>query len=219
MKHTNRILITLTSALLFSTLFITFSESQADAQYYQARPHYRPHARVVAVYPKGLYFGGGLIGTRILDQSGGDEVLDSGAGLTLYTGLRVNKTLALEAGWIGTLHNPENVQTNFGEDTDYLVLNAFTADAKIYLGAQTGQLEPFIQGGVGLYLLDSTYFGTQSLGTGFQAGGGFDFRVGNHVFLGTRVLYRGLAMGPPDGVENDTFVSAVTAEGNLTFSF
>ena len=216
MKLSHRIAITLTSAVLFGAILST---ATAHAQYYSSRPYYRPHSRVVAIYPEGLYVGGGVIGTRVLDQRGGAEVIDSGAGFALYTGLRVNRTLALEAGWIGTLHNPEKVQTNFGEETDYLILNGFTADAKIYLSTGIQNVEPFLQGGVGLYLLDSEYFGAQSVGTGFQAGGGFDFRVGGKVLLGARVLYRGMAMGPPDGAESDTFVSAATAEGNLTIQF
>lgn len=218
MKTTRRIAVTITGAVVLAALSGLAAPSSAQAQYYYARPYYRPHAQVV-VYPRGLYFGGGLIGTRILDQRGKTELLDSGGGITLYTGLRVNRTLALELGWAGTFHNPETVQTTFGEDTDFLILNGFTADAKVYLGTQNQSIEPFLQGGVGLYLLDSTYFGAQSVGTGFQAGGGIDLRAGDHVLLGLRALYRGMAMGPPEGTDNDTFVSAMTLEGNLTFRF
>ncbi|MCG8417662.1 MAG: porin family protein [Proteobacteria bacterium] len=215
MQSSYRSFITLTGVLLAASVL---SISEAQAQYYPAQPHYRPTARV-AVYPRGLYFGAGIVGTRIVDQSGGSEVLDHGAGATLYTGLRLNRTLAVEAGWMGTLHNPEQVRTSFGEDTDYLVLNGFTVDAKIYLNAVSQAMEPFLQGGVGVYLLDSSYFGSQSVGTGFQAGGGFDFRTGRHLALGVRILYRGMAMGPPERAESDTYVSAVTAEGNLTLRF
>lgn len=192
--------------------------STAEAQ---VTYHRRTRARVVAVVvPRGLYMGAGVVATRILDQSGGDEILDHGGGLTLMTGVRVNRTLAFEAAWTATLHNPERVRTVFGDDIDYLALNGFTGDARIYLGRGSSRaVEPFVQAGLGLYLLDSTYFGTQSVGTGFQAGGGFDALVGDTVHLGVRVLYRGLAMGPPDRGTTDTFVSALTAEGNLTIRF
>ena len=186
----------------------------AQTYYYPARP-----ARSVLIYPKGLYVGGGLVLSRILSQDGGAELLENGGGVTLYTGLRVNRVLALEAGWTGTFHNPEAVDTGFGEDIDYLVLNGLTADAKIFLNTTADNLEPYLQGGVGLYLLDSTYFGAQSAGTGFQLGGGAVTRLGEHLELGARALYRGLAMAPPDGGRADTVVSALTLEANLTVRF
>ena len=197
---------------------ITMGAGDVDAQRYRRyRPHH--HGAGVVLFPRGIYFGGGLVATRILDQDGGDELLDDGGGLTLYSGLRVNKSLALELGWVGTLHNPTQVQTAFGPDTDQLVLNAFTADAKVYVNNQSPSMEPFLQGGVGVYFLDSEYFGTQSVGTGFQLGGGFDFRTASNVTLGLRALYRGLAMGPPETDYTDTYVSAVTVEGNISVSF
>jgi hypothetical protein len=199
---------------------LAFESRDAEAQrYYRYHPA-RPRARVgVMVFPRGIYFGGGLTATRILAQEGGSELLEDGAGLTLYSGLRVNQSLALELGWMGSLHNPERVQTAFGSDTDYLVLNAFTADAKVYVQRDAIEVQPFLQGGVGVYFLDSDYFGTQSVGTGFQLGGGVDFYTRSNVVLGLRALYRGMAMGPPSEDYNDTYVSAATVEGSLTFQF
>jgi hypothetical protein len=215
----SRILLVVLGALVVFAGF-AIEEGRARAQrygYYRAHP---PRARVgVVVFPRGVYFGGGLVGTRILHQKGGDELLQDGVGLTLYSGLRANRSLALELGWVGSLHNPSRVETAFGADTDYLVLNAFTADAKIYVPSSSPKMEPFLQGGLGVYFLDSEYFGTQSVGSGFQLGGGFDFHTGSNVTLGLRALYRGMAMGPPAEDYNDTFVSAATIEGNLTFWF
>jgi opacity protein-like surface antigen len=195
--------------------FLALGPSPAQAQYY----YYPAHARVVTLYPKGLYVGGGLVATHILSQSGGDEFLRGGGGFTLHSGFRVNRSLALEAGWTGTLHNPETVRTAFGDDTDYLALHGFTADARIFFRTEHRNMEPFVQGGVGLYLLDSTYFGAQSVGTGFQAGGGVSFALGGHLDLGLRALYRGMAMGPPEGGYRDTYVSALTVDGSLSFRF
>jgi hypothetical protein len=198
---------------------VTAGAGNAEAQYYgHGHGHGRGHVGV-AFYPSGLYVGGGLVATRILHQKGGNELLSHGAGINLYGGLRLNPHLALEAGWTGTLHNPARVNTVFGPDVDFLVLNALTADAKVYLDASSPNMEPYIQGGVGLYLLDSEYFGTQSLGTGFQLGGGFDIHLTDFTNLGLRALYRGMAMGPPDAAYNDTFVSALTIDGTITFKF
>ncbi len=210
--------LTLVGILGVALAGITLTASDAAAQYRRYRPAHA-HAGMVW-FPRGIYFGAGLVGTRILGQEGGDELLEDGGGLTLYSGLRVNRSLALELGWVGTLHNPSQVQTAFGSDTDYLVLNAFTADAKIFLHPQQQHTaEPYLQGGVGVYFLDSDYFGTQSVGTGFQLGGGFDFRAGGNVILGLRALYRGISMGPPNADYNDTYINAATVEGNLTFAF
>ncbi len=207
---------TATAFLMVLTASLLVGELSAHAQYY--RP-YRPHSRTVMIYPKGLYVGGGIVGTRILGQQGGAELLDDGMGLSLYSGLRLNRSLALEAGWIGSLHNPETVDTPFGPDTEFLVLNGFTADAKVYVKTSNKNMEPYVQAGVGLYLLDRSDFGAQSVGTGFQAGGGLDFKIGGHVELGARALYRGMNMGPPDRGTSDTYVSALTVEGALKLRF
>lgn len=219
---TTRILVAALGGVLVSAALATSAQAGRVRVGGHGHYHARPGGHVaVMVYPRGLYFGAGLVGTSILDQSGGEELLEDGVGLALYGGWRLSPRLALELGWAGTLHNPVDVQTGYGTDVDYLVLNAFTGDAKIYLSDPNvrSRLEPYVQGGVGAYLLDSTYFGAQSVGSGFQLGGGLDYSVGPGVDLGLRGLYRGIAMGPPESREDDTFISAVSFEGNLTLRF
>jgi opacity protein-like surface antigen len=197
----------------------------ADAGRYYARGRGRVYVSPassagVVIYPRGLYFGLGLLGTGVLSQEGEGELLDSGGGLSLYGGWRLGHRLALELGYMGSAHNPASVDTTFGRDVDYLILNGFTGDARIYLGNDPmAPQEFYLQGGLGLYLLDSTYFGTQAVGSGFQLGGGVDFHVAPHIDLGLRGLYRGISMGPPEERYDDTFNSAATFEGNLTFHF
>jgi Outer membrane protein beta-barrel domain len=215
------------AAALALTAGLALGQAPARAESYaryraRGRVYVHPRAEVgVVLVPQGFYVGAGLVGMHILSQSGGEELLDDGPGLTLYGGWRLIPRLALELGWTGTYHNPATVQTNFGPDTDYLILNAFTGDAKIYLGdqSQPQQFDPYVQGGLGVYLLDSTYFGAQSVGTGFQLGGGIDFHVAPQLDLGVRGLYRGIAMGPPNSNQNETFVHTVGIDGNLTVKF
>lgn len=184
------------------------------------RPVVRPHGHVhFAFFPPGMYVGAGLMATRIVAQSGGDELIGDGAGISLFSGIRVNKSLALELGWMTTLHNPEQVSTAFGNDVDYLSLNGLTADARVFIENQGSSVQPYVQGGVGLYLLDRTYFGTEAVGSGFQLGGGFTAPIGDSVDLGLRGLYRGISMGPPNSGMNDTFISAVSIEGHLQVQF
>lgn len=160
----------------------------------------------------GSWYGGiGLVGTKIVRQDGGPELLADGAGMSLYGGLRLGSQLAFEAGWMESFHNPAPVQTYYGEQLDYLVVEALTLDVRVF-GRRQGALVPYFQGGVGLYALASEYFGTDSVGSGFQLGGGAEILLGPVVSIGGRALYRGIAMGPPHSNVRDTFVSAVTGE-------
>jgi opacity protein-like surface antigen len=212
---------TLALASLAAVLCIGASTADAGRYYVRGRGrvYVQPQAAVV-VAPVGLYFGGGLLGNLILSQEGDTELLDNGGGLSLFAGWRLGQRLALELGYMGSFHNPAEVETAFGDDVDYLVMSGFTGDAKIYLGDDPmAPSEWYLQGGVGLYAIDSTYFGTQSIGSGFQLGGGIDFHVAPQVDLGLRGLYRGISMGPPEERYDDTFISAVTVEGNVSFHF
>jgi Outer membrane protein beta-barrel domain len=207
-------------AALAVTLGLVLASQTAEAQHRRGRAPYDYSTRMrVYFIPYGVYLGAGLVATRVLHQSEEPKLLDDGVGVALYAGLRLSDRLALELGWLSTFHDPEEADGSFGEGADYLVLNGFTGDARIYLGQDRGSADLYLQGGVGLYLLDSYYFGSSSIGTGFQAGGGVDFHLGPHLDLGLRALYRGIAMGPPDADDDDTYVSAVGAEGNLTIRF
>jgi opacity protein-like surface antigen len=185
--------------------------------YYAPAP---PPAAAVRTYtrPSTFYMGLGIVGTSILEQSGGPEELEGGGGVSLWAGLHLNQALSLELGWLGSFHNPTGIGTWYGDDTDYLVLEGVTADARLHL-SRGGGFDPYLQGGVGVYFLGSENFGMDSIGTGFQLGGGFDIWVGNAVTLGLRARYHGIAMGPPDGGDNDTFINAATVEGSIALHF
>jgi opacity protein-like surface antigen len=184
---------------------------------YGYRVHYT--AAGTAYYgPSGWYGGIGLGATKIVDQRGGPEALADGVGVSLYGGLRLADRFALELGYLGSFHNPATVTTYWGRETDFLVLEAFTADARVYLD-RSGNLDPYLQAGLGLYVLGSEHFGVDAVGTGFQLGGGFDFYLNDYWFIGLRALYRGIAMGPPEGGQADTFISGATVEGSVGIHF
>jgi hypothetical protein len=217
------------SMLACAGILLASATAEAGRHYhgrsrYHQRPYHQPYhgpaAHVGIFIPWGWYVGGGLVATRVLHQQGGEDLVGNGGGLTLYAGLRVHPLLALEAGWVGSLHEPRGA--SFSED-DSLILNAFTTDARIYLpgrqGIETSGFEPYLQAGLGVYLLDNTYFGSQSVGTGFQLGGGLDASLGPNFLVGARLLYRGMAMGPAEASYTDTYVGAVTGELDLTIRF
>jgi hypothetical protein len=201
-------------------LAIASSAASAQPPGRAGRNPYDGYARVdVVVAPDGLYLGAGLVATRVVGQSGGPELIDSGSGMSLFGGLRMSHRLALEIGWVVTFHDPDTMDFNFGSGTDHLVLNGFTGDAKIYLGRPGDRVEPFVQAGLGLYLLDKTYVGARSNGTGIQGGGGLELHIAQYVDVGLRGLYRGITMSPPRSGADDTFISALGAEANLVLRF
>lgn len=202
-------------ALVAATTLIPMPAAEARVR---VRAHGHAHIGVWAWPATGWYGGIGLVGNSILDQAGGSEQLESGFGFTLYGGLHVNERLSLEAGWLSSFHNPARVDTWYGTDIDFLVLDGFTVDARIHL-AHSGNFDPYLQGGLGLYALSSEYFGLDSIGTGFQLGGGFDLWLSPSVTLGARVRYHGISMGPPDRRDDDLFISALSAEGSLGLHF
>lgn len=178
---------------------------------------YDGYARMqVVARPGGLYVGAALVGTAIVDQSGGPDLVASGTGLRLLGGWRLSQRLALEMGWSTTFHEAE---ADFGPDADTLVLSGFTGDAKIYLGGGGERVDPFVQGGVGFYLLGGSILDSQSIGSGFQVGPGVDLHVTEDVDITLRALYRGVAMGPPDQRDDDTFLSVLGGEAGISLRF
>jgi opacity protein-like surface antigen len=216
------LLVTFASAAsVFATL--TIAAPSADARrrvvVYGPRPRGRVYASGFVFVPGNWYGGVGLFATRIIDQRGGPEQIEHGAGLSVYGGLRVNERLSLEATWLGSAHNPATVSNGYYTETDYLILEGLTADAKIHLD-RSGQLDPYLQGGVGVYFLGREHFGIDAVGTGFQLGGGFDYWLADHWTLGLRLRYHGISMAPPEGNSGDnTYISAITAEGSLALRF
>jgi hypothetical protein len=203
------------TASLMVALALTTLATAAQADRY----YYGPPPMVVRPQPQWWYVGVGLVGTSILDQSGGPEQLQSGGGVSAWVGVNVARQLSLELGWLGSFHNPATVDTGYGPETDWLMLEGLTADAKIHLGRPSA-IDPYVQGGVGVYFLGSQHAGyADSVGAGYQLGGGVDLRVGPIVTLGVRALYRGMAMGPPDATVNDTFIHALTFEGSVGLHF
>jgi opacity protein-like surface antigen len=180
----------------------------------------RVHAHgAVQVSPSGWYGGAGLFGTGILDQEGGAEALGSGGGLSLWGGIALTEVLGFELGWFGTFHNPATVFTEFGPETDYLVLQGVMLDAKIHVD-RSDTMDTYLQGGVGAYFLGSEHAHSfDSVGTGFQVGAGIDLWLSDHWTLGLRARIHGIEMGPPNAMETDLFLSVATVESSLAVHF
>ena len=170
----------------------------------------------------GMYLGLGVFGVSVVNQANsGVDFLTSGAGYNMMLGFRLNRNLALELGLAEGFHN--NVTDAWGDTVDYLVLSQVTADLKLILPGPGGRLQPFVQGGVGLYVLADAYSSELASGGGFQLGGGLDFWLNPWWSLGGRLLYHGVQFKsfyePQIGRSHSPFLSTVSLEVNAQFHF
>ncbi|MFW5925472.1 MAG: outer membrane beta-barrel protein [Myxococcota bacterium] len=183
---------------------------------YRARLDY--HERYGYAAPLGFYLGLTGHGTSVVAQSGGPEPLQGGGGFKLLAGLHLHPRVALELSWFESWHNPARVDTTFGTDVDYLVIDAFSLGLKINL-LPIDVFVPYVTVGAGGYVLGSTYFGVDSTGGGFHLGAGVDWWVADFLTLNVGVTYRGTSMGPPNRDFEDTYFSLLSFEGGLGLHF
>ncbi len=181
--------------------------ARADWVYVSDR-YYNPYAR------PHFYMGVEGQGIVVLGATGSNAFLDHGGGFDLYVGGRLNRWLALEAGWQATFHNPE--VDDLGRQVDRVGLQALTLDAKFY--PVHGPVQPYFSGGAGLYLLGDS-FSVFSEGAGFQVGGGVDFWLTRHLSLGLRAQYRGVDMVDYNSQGNDTYLSLLSFGADITGRF
>ena len=170
----------------------------------------------------GLYLGLGAFGDGVINQANAaTSFLTSGAGYDLMVGFRLSPNFALELGLGQGFHN--TVTDAWGDTVDYLALNQFTADAKLILPGLGGPLQPFVQGGVGFYVLTDAFSSEIASGGGFQLGGGLDFWLNPWWSVGGRLLYHGIQFTsftePQINRSNSPFLSTVSLEFNAQIHF
>jgi hypothetical protein len=169
----------------------------------------------------GLYLGLGAFGDVIINQvNSGTEFLTSGGGGCLFLGLRLHQNFALEFGVGQGEHN--NVTDAWGNDVDYLSLNQVTADAKLILPILGAPWRPYLQGGLGFYMLTDAWSSELASGGGFQLGGGIDFWFNSWWSAGGRVLYRGIKFSSftyQTGHSESPYLSTLAIEANIQLHF
>lgn len=171
----------------------------------------------------GVYLGlGGVVAILVSDPH--DEmtqILAPGGGASLMVGFRLNRYAAIAFGWMTTVHRKGPGATDF----DTGLLSALTADVKLFLLPWVHRVEPYVDLGLGLYLLGRDGFKTDPLtGPGVQAGVGVDFHLNPVVSIGSELLYRGAFLDNSDnrfeGVPNErAFLSAFTLDANIKLHF
>jgi hypothetical protein len=195
----------------------------AHAQgYYRPRPQYSYNLNPM----NGIrgYIGFAGLGTGVLAQSGGAELLDNGGGVSIYGGLRFGPIFALELNWTGSFHNPAlgcvgDVNVAYCT-SNYLVLDLLSVDAKIHLPTGTN-FDPYFQGGLAAAWIGREGFAADAKGGGIDLGGGFDLWLNPWWTFGVRGLYRGVSMDDFATVTDQgrTFLSLFTLELNLAAHF
>jgi hypothetical protein len=117
-----------------------------------------------ALAKEGFYLGANIL---FNDFSGAIDDLDSGHGLGLRGGYRLNRYLSFEAAVFTTSHDVQS-----GGSVDF---KGGTIDAKLNVPLTGSHIEPYLYGGVGSYTLEGS--GSSADGKGGQVGVGLDITL------------------------------------------
>lgn len=181
----------------------------------------RPRRPVEVVYNPHFHISIGVNGTSVLSSDGSrlTEGLDTGGGFDIGIGWRLG-AISLDASWMMSFHNAGQLGAN-----DEATLGTLALDARFFLSDRSHALQPYLQLGVGLYVLGRDSWDSEGLtGVGVQVGGGVDFYVTKHVSIGGKLLYRGAHLDNSDSTwsgfpSESTWLSAFTYGGDLKFHF
>ena len=159
-----------------------------------------------------------VIGNFVAPEERSDmsQVLEAGGGASLIFGRRINRYLAFEASAFVTFHQAGNV-VNFNTGA----LAGFTADTRIFILPSARRFEPYVQLGLGSYLLAREGMNELLQGIGLQGGVGIDLNLNPMMAIGVKALYRSAYLDNRMGHWNpfpreSAFVSMVTGEIGLT---
>lgn len=206
----------LASLLISGTALL--ATSPAYAQYYGRHRPMMGYGANPTLMPRG-YIGFSGLGSAVLNQSGGVELLDNGGGVSIWGGVRFGPIFALELDWMGSFHNPAGACDPAVCVVNYLVLSTLNVDAKIHFPTNTN-FDPFVQGGAGFAWIGREGLAADAKGGGIDLGGGFDLWLNYWWTFGIRGLYRGVSMSDYATVTGDrTFLSLFTLEVNLAAHF
>jgi len=183
----------------------------------------RPRRAVEVAYNPMFHFGIGLNGNSVMSSDGSaiTEGLGSGAGFDLGFGWRISDAVSLDFNWLMSFHDA-------GEGTatgDEAALTSFGVDLRIFLADRSRRVQPYVQAGVGAYILgrDSFEFDTLT-GGGFQLGGGADIYLTREVSIGGKILYRGAYLDNAESTYSyypteSAWLSTLTYGADLKFHF
>ncbi len=196
-------------------------------------PHIHPRRRVVQVAPAappprynsrtGGYIGlGGLGNFFIQGEDEFSKIYRGGGGFDLFLGFRLNDFIAFEFGWLAAFQEVEQSTTSTTTLSSGAMQSVYF-DGKIFIVPSSERIEPFVQLGVGAYILSES-LNAELTGFGFHIGGGVDVRLSDFVALGLKLMYHGFYVDNSDRYyqqvpTESAFLNTVSIEGNVQFHF
>ncbi len=201
MPHPHRPSAALAAALALA-MVVTLWPTAASALHPAAFPHKHSHRRAGPPpppshqprrepdpppnYPQ-LYFGLGGAGNLLIeDANGPSDGLGFGGGFELFVGYRFNGYAAVDLSWMSTFHG------STGTSASGAMIAALSGDVRIFLMPWASRLDPYIQLGLGLYIINRHSSSSDApTGVGFQGGLGLDYHLNPVISVGVRALYRG----------------------------
>ncbi len=197
--------------------------------YYRPRPrrvyvaptyYPRPRREVEPVYNPIFHFGIGVNGTSAFGSDSAITDLGSGAGFDVSFGWRIASAFSLDFNWMMSFHDGSDMAAG-----DEAALTHLSIDGRFFLTDRSRQVQPYLQAGIGAYILgrDSWQYDTLT-GVGFQLGGGVDIYLSRHVSIGGKLLYRGAHLDNaedawPQFPTESAWLNALTYGGDLKFHF
>ena len=183
-------------------------------------PRYVPAPRrpVETPYRPLMHFGIGVHGTSIIDDSDAtaNSSFDTGGGFSLDFGWRLGSGFSLDLGVSTSFHDTQS----FGESAN---LTSITLDGRFFLGDWNQRLQPYLQAGLGAYVLSYSDTSDTFSGPGFQLGGGVDLYLTRGVSIGAKLLYRGAFLEYDDPTyyydSPSSFVSSFVYGADVKFHF
>ena len=182
-------------------------------------PRYVPAPRrpVERPYRPMFHFGIGVHGASVISDSNAtaDSNFAAGGGFSLDIGWRIASSFSLDVGLTTSFHDVKS-------QVDSANLTALTVDGRFFLTDWNQRVQPYLQAGLGAYVLSYASDLSTLSGPGFQLGGGVDFYLTQGVSIGAKLLYRGAYVQYQDPHYPNTdssYVSGFVYGGDVKFHF
>lgn len=171
----------------------------------------------------GVYLGIGVLGNFFLDTGANiSQTYSGGGGFSILVGARLGGFIALELGYFAAFQESQTT-SNSSASISSATLQSIGLDAKVYLAPALRRFEPFLQIGIGAYIM-SENFKEELTGVGIDLGGGIDIRIVEHFGIGLRLLYRGFYVDNSDATyakvaTDSAFLNTFTIEAHAHIHF
>ena len=189
----------------------------------RAAPTRGPRKRSFGDDRSSIYIGiGGMANFFIEGNRDVTKVYKGGGGFDLMFGARFSKFFALELNYFLAFQSTDRSTATLQQITD-ATLQGFTVDGKIFIIPSSARIEPYLQLGIGAFMLSET-FREQLSGIGFDLGFGVDVRLSRNFALGARAQWRGFYVDNSSNnyyavATESAFLNTISGEAYVQFHF